>query len=119
MRIVYCIPGLHNRSGMEHVLTLKANYLTAQGYDIHIILTDGAGKASAFPLNSQIQVHQLDIDFEEPYYSENMALSAENEEIGTKTERMSLSNTARHHRLAASTRHQRAESNERRKRQNR
>ena len=68
MRIAYCIPGLHNRSGMERALTLKANYLTAQGYDIHIILTDGAGKPPAFPLNSQIQVHQLDIDFEEPYY---------------------------------------------------
>ncbi len=67
MKIAYCIPGLHNPSGMERVLTLKANYLSAQGVDVHIILTDGKGKKRAFPLDERITVHQLDIDFEEPY----------------------------------------------------
>lgn len=68
MKIAYCIPGLCNPSGMERVLTLKANYLVAHGYDVHVILTDGAGRPFAFPLDERVKVHQLDIDFEEPYH---------------------------------------------------
>lgn len=67
MKIAYCIPGLHNPSGMERVVTLKANYLVSVGYEVHIIITDGAGRDYAFALNQRVQVHQLDIDFEEPY----------------------------------------------------
>ena len=67
MRIVYCIPALYNPSGMERVLTMKANYLALQGYEIHIVITDGGDKPPYFPLEKSIQVHQLDIDFEEPY----------------------------------------------------
>lgn len=53
---------------MERVLTQKANYLADRGYEVHIILTDGIGKEPYYPLDSRIQVHQLAIDFEEPYY---------------------------------------------------
>lgn len=66
-RIVYCIPALYYPSGMERVLTMKANYLAKHGYEIHIVITDGGDKKPAFSLHSSIQVHQLDIDFEEPY----------------------------------------------------
>ena len=39
-KIVYLIPGLHFPSGMERVLTLKANYLADEfGYDVTVILT--------------------------------------------------------------------------------
>lgn len=68
MKIVYCIPALYNPSGMERVLTMKANYLALQGYEVHIILTDGGDKPPYFPLEKSVQVHQLDIDFEEPYH---------------------------------------------------
>lgn len=67
MKIVYCIPGLYNLGGMERVLTMKANYLALQGHEIHIVITDGGDKPPYFPLHKSIQVHQLDIDFEEPY----------------------------------------------------
>ena len=48
MKIAYCIPGLHNPSGMERVVTLKANYLVSVGYEVHIIITDGAGRDYAY-----------------------------------------------------------------------
>lgn len=67
MKIVYCIPALYYPSGMERVLTMKANYLALQGHEIHIVITDGGSKPPYFPLEESIQVHQLDIDFEEPY----------------------------------------------------
>lgn len=68
MKIAYCIPGLHNPGGMERVLTLKANFLVTYGYEVHVLLTDGIGKPFAFPLEPSVIVHQLDIDFEEPYH---------------------------------------------------
>lgn len=66
-RIVYCIPGLYSSGGMERVLSIKANFLATHGYEVHIIITNGGDKAPAFPLDTSIQVHQLNIDFEEPY----------------------------------------------------
>ena len=45
IKIAYCIPSLYYPSGMERVLTLKANYFTEFfGYEIHIILTDGENR---------------------------------------------------------------------------
>lgn len=45
MKIAYCIPALYYPSGMERVLTLKANYFAEVfGYEIHIILTDGRAR---------------------------------------------------------------------------
>lgn len=67
-RIAYCIPALYYPSGMERVLTIKANYLVEHGYEVHIILTDGGNKPPYFALHPSVVLHQLDIDFEEPYY---------------------------------------------------
>jgi len=40
-KIAYCIPSLYYPSGMERVVTLKANYLAdILNYDITIILTE-------------------------------------------------------------------------------
>ena len=51
MKIAYCIPALYYPSGMERVLTLKANYFAEVfGYEIHIILTDGKGKKPYYEL---------------------------------------------------------------------
>ena len=46
---------------------MKANYLALHGHEVHIVITDGGNKPPYFPLEESIQVHQLDIDFEEPY----------------------------------------------------
>ena len=68
MRLAYCIPALYSPGGMERVLTLKANYLAAlPGYEVHIIITDGKGREPYFPLDPSVNVHQLDINFEEMY----------------------------------------------------
>lgn len=68
IRIAYCIPALYYPSGMERVLTMKANYLAGHGFEVHIILTDGGDKPPYYPLDKLVKVYQLDIDFEKPYY---------------------------------------------------
>lgn len=66
LKIAYCIPALYYPSGMERVLTLKANYFAEYfGYEIHIILTDGKGKEPYYPLHPSIHIHQLDVGFDE------------------------------------------------------
>lgn len=68
IKIAYCIPSLYYPSGMERVLTLKANYFTEfYGYDIHIILTDGKDKQPYYKLHPSITIHQLDINYDELY----------------------------------------------------
>jgi glycosyltransferase involved in cell wall biosynthesis len=68
VKIAYCIPSLYYPSGMERVLTLKANYFAEHfGYDIHIILTDGKNKQPYYKLHPSITVHQLDINYDELY----------------------------------------------------
>ena len=67
-KIAYCIPSLYYPSGMERVLTLKVNYLSEKyGYEIHIILTDGKEKKPYYPLNNNIHIHQLDINYDHQY----------------------------------------------------
>src|SRR5574344_1474024 len=67
-KIAYCIPSLYYPSGMERVLTLKVNYLSEKyGYEIHIILTDGKEKKPYYPLNNNIHIHQLDINYDHLY----------------------------------------------------
>lgn len=68
IKIAYCIPSLYYPSGMERVLTLKANYFAEHfGYGIHIILTDGKDKKPYYELHPSITVHQLDINYDELY----------------------------------------------------
>lgn len=68
IKIAYCIPSLYYPSGMERVLTLKANYFAEHfGYEIHIILTDGKEKKPYYELHPSITVHQLDINYDLMY----------------------------------------------------
>lgn len=65
IKIAYCIPLLNRASGMERVLTIKANYLAEKlGYDVTIILTDGKGEPPYFPLSKKVKTVQLDIDID-------------------------------------------------------
>ena len=41
MKLLYCIPALHNAGGMERVLTEKVNYLVNMpDYEIYVVTTD-------------------------------------------------------------------------------
>ena len=65
-RIVYCTPALYFAGGMERVWTMNANYFAEHfGYDITIILTDGADKPLFYPLSDKVKVVNLNIGFEE------------------------------------------------------
>ncbi len=68
LTIAFCIPSLYYPSGMERVLSLKANYFAeAFGYQVHIILTDGKKQKPYYELHPSITVHQLDINYDELY----------------------------------------------------
>lgn len=65
LKLVYITPALYMAGGVERVLTLKANYFAEHfGYDVTIILTEGAGKPLFYPLSDRIRVVNLDIGFE-------------------------------------------------------
>lgn len=65
MRIVYNIAGLYRPSGMEKILTDKANWLADHGYEVTIITTEQKGRPDAFPLDSRIGRLDLDIGYED------------------------------------------------------
>lgn len=65
IKIAYCIPLLDRPSGMERVLSIKANYLADQlGYNVSIILTDNKGSEPYFPLSDKVKVIQLNVDID-------------------------------------------------------
>ncbi len=64
-KIVYLIQHLYSSAGMERVLSVKANYLAEQGYDITIITTDQKGRNPYFALDSRIKLYDLAINYEE------------------------------------------------------
>ena len=67
-KIVYLIPGLHFPSGMERVLTLKANYLADEfGYDVTVILTEEKDKPFYYPLSPKVKTINFDLNFDRMY----------------------------------------------------
>ncbi len=68
LKIVYCIPSLYYPSGMERVLTLKANYFAeVYGYEIIIVITDGKNKKPFYELSPLIKIINLDINYDDLY----------------------------------------------------
>jgi glycosyltransferase involved in cell wall biosynthesis len=68
MKLLYCIPSLCNPGGMERVLTEKVNYLSnLSDFEITVVTTDQMAKSLRFPLNDNIRVIHLDIDFNGHY----------------------------------------------------
>ena len=65
MRIVYNIAGLYRPSGMEKILSDKANWLVAHGYEVTILTTEQKGRPDAFPLDSRIERRDLAIGYED------------------------------------------------------
>jgi glycosyltransferase involved in cell wall biosynthesis len=65
LKLVYCIPGLYAATGMERVMTVKANYFVEKmGYEVYIVLTEGKDKPCHFPLSPKVQLIHLDINFD-------------------------------------------------------
>ena len=65
-KIVFCTPALYSAGGIERVVAVKANYYIKQlGYDVTIIVTEGNGKESFFPISSQVNIINYKLDFEE------------------------------------------------------
>ena len=65
IRLAYCIPSLDRASGMERVLTTKANYLSdILGYDVNIVVTDNKEAQPFFPLSKKVKVIQLDVNID-------------------------------------------------------
>ena len=65
LKIVYITPAIYSAGGVERVVTLKASYFAEQyGYDVTIIVTEGKGRGSFFPLSDKVEVVNLAINFE-------------------------------------------------------
>lgn len=65
-KIVYCTPALYSAGGVERVVSVKASYFAdVYGYDVTIIITEGQGRESFFPLSSKVDVINLNLGFEE------------------------------------------------------
>ena len=65
-KIVYCTPALYSAGGVERVVSVKASYFAdVYGYDVTIIITEGKGRKSFFPLSSKVDVINLNLGFEE------------------------------------------------------
>ena len=65
-KIVFCTPALYSAGGVERVVSFKASYFAEQlGYDVTIIVTEGRGRDSYFPLSDKVKVINLELGFEE------------------------------------------------------
>jgi len=65
MKLVYLIAGTYRAAGMERVLALKANWLSAHGYDVLIVTTEQKGRPSAYNLHPSIRTVDLAIGYED------------------------------------------------------
>lgn len=65
-KIVYCAPAIYSAGGVERVVTVKASYFAeVYHYDVTIIVTEGEGTDSFFPLSPKVKVVNLRLGFEE------------------------------------------------------
>lgn len=68
-KIVFCTPAIYSAGGIERVVSCKANYFAdVFGYDVTIIVTEGMGDVSFFPLSREVKVVNLGLDFEELWH---------------------------------------------------
>lgn len=65
-KIVYCTPALYSAGGVERIVSVKANFFAdVLGYDVTVIVTEGKGRTSFFPLSDKVKVVNLELGFEE------------------------------------------------------
>jgi len=64
-KIVYCTPALYSAGGVERAISCKANFFAdVYGYDVTIIVTEGKGRSSFFPLSDKVVVINYELGFE-------------------------------------------------------
>ena len=69
-KIVYCTPALYSAGGVERIVSVKANYFAEHyGHDVTVIVTEGKGRSSFFPLSEKVKVINLELGFEELWKS--------------------------------------------------
>lgn len=73
-KIVFCTPAIYSAGGVERVVSSKASFFAdTYDYDVTIIVTEGNGRVSFFPISPKVNVVNLGIDFEElwntPFFS--------------------------------------------------
>lgn len=69
-KIVFCTPALYSAGGVERVVSVKANYFSERfGYEVFIIVTEGLGRSSFFPISEKVHVINLGINFEELWHT--------------------------------------------------
>ena len=65
-KIVYCTPALYSAGGVERIVSVKASYFAdVLGYDVTVIVTEGKGRTSFFPLSDKVKVINFELGFEE------------------------------------------------------
>lgn len=65
MTLLYLIAATYRPAGMERVLTAKANWLAAHGYDIIVATTDQKERPHAFEFDRNIRFFDLGIGYED------------------------------------------------------
>lgn len=65
MKLLYNIAGTYRPAGMERVLTNKANWFAARGYEVVIVTTDQKGRSPYFPLDPSVRCIDLGIGYED------------------------------------------------------
>ena len=69
LKLVYVAPAIYSAGGVERVVTLKASYFAeVYGYDVTIVVTEGQGRESFFPLSDKVRVINLQLDFEDLWH---------------------------------------------------
>ena len=71
MKILYIIDGMFNSAGRERVVANKAKCLSLMGHQITVLTTDQRGRQSYYPLPSNVEMVDLDINYDE-YYGKNI-----------------------------------------------
>ena len=69
-KVVYCTPAIYSAGGVERIVSVKASYFAdVLGYDVTVILTEGKGRESFFPLSDKVKVVNYELGFEELWNS--------------------------------------------------
>jgi len=68
-KIVFCTPAIYSAGGVERMVSCKANYFAEFfGYDVTVVVTEGHGRSSFFPLSDKVKVVNLALNFEELWH---------------------------------------------------
>ena len=67
MKIFYIYTALTTKGGADRVITEKANWLAAHGYDVVIVTDSQMNRKPPFPLVQNVRMINFDIDFGQEY----------------------------------------------------